>query len=232
MNTVEHIYEPLRLLLIWHHSMADKPRYNRVVGEILRTSEQVFFKYLQGTNDYEEAKKEGFSGFPAFPVSKGQVFTDGVIDIFTRRLPSRRREDFPIYLKQYNLPSNFNGSDFSLLAYTGARLANDKFEIIPDLADAQSPIDFIIKASGVHYYLDAAASCKEGDQISFELEPSNSFDPTAVKIICNGDHIGYVNKALSSGFTELLKKGEAHASLMKLNLSDSKPTALILVKFR
>lgn len=232
MNIIEHIYDPSRLLLVWHHSMPDKPRYNRVVGEILKDADEVSFKYLQNTDDYAEAKKEGFSGFPAFSAHKEQVFSEGVIDIFTRRLPSRKREDFSSYLKQYNLPNDFSGSDFSLLAYTGARLTNDKFEIIPDLADAESPIDFIVKASGTHYYQDAVSACKEGDKILFELEPSNIFDTTAVKIICNNVQIGYINKAQSSGFTKLFNKGKLHASLMKLSINESKPTALILVKFR
>lgn len=232
MNIIEHIYEPSRLLLTWHHSMPEKPRTNRIVGEIFKDAGQVSFKYLQNTDDYIQAKKEGFSGFPAFSVEKNQVFTEGVIDIFTRRLPSRRREDFAIYLKQYNLASNFNGSDFSLLAYTGARLTNDRFEIVPDLTDAKSPIDFIIKASGVHYYPEAASSCSEGDEVLFELEPTNEFDTAAVKIMCNNAQIGYVNKTLSSGFTQLIKKGTVHASLMKLTVSESKPIALILVKFR
>ena len=39
-----------------------------------------------------------------------------------------------------------------------------------------------------------------------ELEPTNDFDPNAVKVMVDGLKVGYIPKTFSSGVTEDLKK--------------------------
>ena len=167
MSTIENIFEPSRLLLVWHHSQPGAPRHRRVVGELVRQGDDASFRYLKDTEDFQAALEEGFYEFPAFSDKAGGERQSGALDVFMRRLPPRKREDFREYLAQYSLPADFSGSTFSLLGYTGARLASDTFELCPDLSDAEAPLDFVIEASGIQYHTTAENSFFEEDRIFF-----------------------------------------------------------------
>jgi hypothetical protein len=231
MSTIENIFEPSRLLLVWHHTNSDTPRHRRVVGELIRQGDDAAFRYLKDTEDFEAALDEGFFEFPAFADKNGQESQLGALDVFVRRLPPRKREDFKEYLAQYNLPSNFSGSAFSLLAYTGARLASDTFELCPDLSDAKAPLDFVIDVSGIQYHIDGKVQFLEDDEIFFKEEPENQFDHNAIKIIHSGHMIGYVNKALSPSFSRLLKTGKIKGTILKFSMQKNTPKLLVLVRY-
>lgn len=231
MSTIENIFEPSRLLLVWHHSNADTPRSRRVVGELVRRGEDAAFRYLKGTPDFEAALEEGFHEFPAFADSKNDTPQLGALDVFVRRLPPRKREDFKEYLAQYNLPSDFSGSAFSLLGYTGARLASDNFELCPDLSDATAPLDFVIELSGVQHYVNDDIKLVENDQVFFKEDPTNESDPNAIKVIYSGRTIGFVNKALAPSFSGLLHSGRVEGRIIRFTVQKSRARLLVLVKY-
>lgn len=232
MENIDYIFEPSRLLVVWHQSHADKPRHRRVIGELARVVDNAEFRYLRGTPDFELALAEGFLGFPAFPLKGGPELYKDCLDVFVRRLPPRKREDFKEYLAQYNLPSNFNGSDFALLGYTGARLASDAFELCPDFSNAQAPLDIVIEVSGAQYHAKDIKSVREGAAISFQPEPDNPFDPHAIMIKLEGSKIGYVNKAIAPGFARLLKSGTVEGVILKNVERKNVVILLVLVRYR
>ncbi len=231
MGTIEHVFEPSRLLLVWHHSDDTRPRHRRVVAELIKTDDDVIFRYLSKSPDFTAAIDEGFNGFPAFPLNPSNTSYPGALDVFVRRLPPRKREDYREYLAQYNLPVGFSGSDFSLLGYTGARLASDTFELCPDLAGAQSPVDFVIEVSGAGYYQDQVSKVAEGDAVQLEPEPGNELDSNAVMIVHREGKIGYVNKALSRGIANLMNAGRIEANVIKVGSRRGKSRVLILVRY-
>ncbi|WXL27735.1 HIRAN domain-containing protein [Ectopseudomonas mendocina] len=230
MSVIEHIYEPSRLLLVWHHSDETKPRHRRVVGELIRKGDDAFFRYLKGTVDFEAALNEGFHEFPAFEDGKAES-QPRALDVFLRRIPPRKREDFNEYLGQYNLPENFSGSPFSLLGYTGARLASDTFELCPDFTDAKAPLDFIIELSGAHHYVKPQNNIAEGDAVEFVLDENNEHDENAIKVEHNNVVIGYINKAMTPGFKKLLNEGTVKGTILKKYLFKSKIGIILLVKY-
>lgn len=231
MSTIEHIFEPSRLLLVWHHSQPGAPRHRRVVGELVRQGDDASFRYLKDTEDFQAALEEGFYEFPAFADKAGSEHQVGALDVFMRRLPPRKREDFREYLAQYNLPADFSGSTFSLLGYTGARLASDTFELCPDLSDAKAPLDFVIEASGTQYHTTEENIFCEDDEVLFEADPQNSHDENAIKIIHKGSVVGFVNKALASSFYRLLKTGIVEGSVLRFTERKGKSRLLILVRY-
>lgn len=231
MSVIEHIYEPSRLLLVWHPADESQPRHRRVVGELVRKGDDAEFRYLKGTADFEAALNEGFFEFPAFADQKGNSSQAGALDVFLRRIPPRKREDFKEYLGQYNLPADFSGSPFALLGYTGARLASDTFELCPDLSDAKAPLDFVIELSGVNYHLRPSITVSEGDTVMFEHDNENEHDSDAIKAIINGSVVGYVNKALAPSFRKLLNYGKIEGSVLKRYTFKSKPGIIVLAKY-
>lgn len=231
MNAIEHIFEPTRLLLVWHSSNSDAPRSRRVVGELVRYGEDAAFRYLKGTDDFRLALEEGFHEFPAFSDAKDEESKLGALDVFVRRLPPRKREDFQEYLSQYNLPTNFTGSSFALLAYTGARLPSDTFELCPDLSDATAPLDLIIEVAGLNFYAKEGSTFNEGDAVNFERDPGNTHDPSAVKVMHNNMHIGFINKALAPSFASLLEAGNVQGSVIRFSNNKGRPRLLVLAKY-
>lgn len=122
-----------------------------MVGAVVRKDEGgVVFRYLSETDDFRLATNEGFQGYPAFRLTQAQ-HEENVLEAFTCRLPSRKRGGFPDYLATHGLPNGFSGSDFSLLAHTGAKFAGDGFEIIPDLTGVSAPFDLIVEAAGTRH---------------------------------------------------------------------------------
>lgn len=230
MSVIEHIFEPSRLLLVWHHSLPDTPHHRRVVGELVRHGEDVSFRYLKNTEDFQAALEEGFHEFPAFADKSNTAEQTGALDVFMRRLPPRKREDYQEYLAQYNLPPDFSGSSFSLLGYTGARLASDTFELCPDLSDAKAPLDFVIEASGTQYHNTDNHIFKEDDKVTFETDPENPHDKNAIKILHNLSVVGFVNKALSPSFLRLLQTGSLEGRVLRFSERKLQSRLLIMVR--
>lgn len=220
MTILSHLLEPRRLLLIWQRPLVDSgSRNRRVVGEIVRTPDDVVtFRYLSETDDFLAAKAEGFQGYPAFRIAK-PLHEIHVMEAFTCRLPSRRRGDFAEYLSAYSLPTNFSGSDFSLLAHTGGRLPGDGFEIVPELGGIQAPFDLIVEVAGTRYQTNVRLeNVSVGDIVELIPEPTNTFDPHAVKVEhSSGGHLGYIPRPFCEMLRQWMDAGKLSASIQKLN---------------
>jgi len=233
MNTINHVFEPSRLLLTWLQPIAEGViRNRRVVAELIRENSAVTLHYLKNTPDYEMALKEGFDGFPAFDI-KQIDHSMGVEDAFMRRLPPKKREDYFVFLAQHHLPSDFGGSNFALLGLTGARLPSDSFELCPDLTSAKAPIDVLIEVAGFRYHgLKADVTPQVGDPVTFAPDTENAHDADAVGIFLKGQKIGHINRALCSGMKRLMSTGSLTSNVIRVNGKPERPLIHILASFK
>ena len=230
MPEVNHIFEPSRLFLAWHHLGEKSQRPRRIVGELYKSGSSISFRYLRDTEDYKLAEKEGFIGFPAF--ARSNAIYEDALDAFTKRIPPRKRADFDRYLSQYGLSANFNGSILSLLGYTGARLASDSFELCPDYSDITLPADLVIELAGANYHIAEKPLPAEGDTVEFFEEPDNEYDENAIAAYCQQTKIGYISRPLTHGFSELIKKTKIEGQILKSSRQQDKVQILVLVKCR
>lgn len=236
MNTIlQHIHEPVALLLTWQPSdESGAQRTRRVVGRLSVEGNEVSFRYLKGTEDFERATSDGFRGYPAFRLEdKSQtVFTQGVMESFLRRLPPRNREDFGDYLKLHRLPYPFEFSDLALLGYTAAKLPSDGFALLPDFQPDNAPCDFILEVAGFRHYRSNTAGLVASDPVAFDLCPGNEVDPDAISILHNGETIGYVNRALRSVFRRWLAERTVEARIERLNGKPERPLVYLYVSVK
>lgn len=231
MNTLQHIVEPARLLLTWQPSDEQvSPRTRRVIGEVRAESNgQTVFRYLKNTLDFEEAKKAGFRGFPAFDERQDET-NQGVIESLMRRLPPRKREDFSEYLAQHRLPDPFSHSDMALLGYTGARLPSDGFALVPDFPADAVPCDFLMEVAGFrHVSRKDIESIRVGDEITFQVDAKNPVDTDALAVVHQGHYIGYVNRAIKHIFHNWLQSHHVVASVERLNGKPDRPLVYVRV---
>lgn len=219
MNSVVHFLEPSRLLLIWQPLLSgNERRTRRVVGEIVRQGEQITFQYLQETKDYKSAKEEGFLGYPSFKETTEEYKND-VLASFLCRLPPKKRGDFADFLSMHGLPSDFDASDFSLLAHTRAKLPGDGFEILPDLTTVKKPYDLIIEVAGTRHIQSLAFDqIKENAPVFLKPENSNLHDENAIEVICEPiGQLGYIPKPYCQEFQKLIETDAVTCVIQKVN---------------
>ena len=195
-------HEPNRLKLIWQSSGIDRNKY--LVGELVRSGLSVSLSYFIYSADFVSAVKAGFLGHPAFPVSS-PVHHSNVLEVFSRRLPGRRRNDYYKYLEKYRLSTKDHISDFALLGYTGAYLPSDGFSFAIDWRFQELPAVFMMEISGFRYNqgMHIEISDLVGRNLVLEYEPENQFDPNAIALKMDEIRIGYVPRYYARDFHEL-----------------------------
>jgi len=252
---LQHIVEPVALLLTWQPVDENHPvRTRRVVARIDRQGDMVSFRYLRNTEDFDAAADAGFKGHPAFKLStqtarsltndqgsEGQVFKTGVLETFLRRLPPRKREDFPAFLAMHRLPTPFEYSDFALLGYTGAKLPSDGFAIVPVFEADQVPCELILEVAGFRHEPDVdVSSVHPGDDVALVAEDNNPHDTNAVAIFhtdtsnpdCRSERIGYVNRAMTSIVRTWVKDRKVTAKIERVNGKPHRPLVYIRLSVR
>jgi hypothetical protein len=226
MILIHHINQPSRLLLVWQPPEG-KSRTRFVVGELCVDGEDYVFRYLDNTEDFANAIKEGFVCYPAFR-KLNHEYNEGVLETFLRRIPPRKRGDFNKYLEQWRLAPGIDISDFALLGHTGAKLPNDGFSLINPFDGIDAPFEFYIEVAGFRYQDNICLDdISVGMEVNFVSEPENSFDQQAVRIETMGRKIGYVNKAQCPAFTRWLERYSITACIERINGTEARPLIYI-----
>lgn len=231
MNIITNIVEPNRLLLCWQPMNDDVLRTRRVIGELVRQDENVVFRYLVNTEDFDKAKELGFDFHPAFS-DTSREYADGVLETFMLRLPPRKREDFNSFLQSLRLPTNVPISDFALLGYSEARLPGDGFSIVNPFDLAPAPCEFICDVAGYRYYDGPRMDIEIGEQVLFEPEPNNQFDPQAIKVLLRGEVVGYINRCQTAVFHTWLVHNSVVGFVDRKNGTVAKPRLLLFVSVK
>jgi len=232
---IEHIIEPIRLLLCWQPpDGTDRKRH--IVAELRRHGNDARLVYLRDTQDYISAKEKGFRGeYPGFPADKDH---DHVLTAFMRRLPPRQRGDFDKFLEAIRIPKDAVISDFALLGYAGARLPSDDFTIVHPFDEAKPPLEFMLLVAGYRYYQNQVpiSSLKPGMEARFELAPENPRDPNAVRVVFPDVSVqtaGYVCRGLLPQFRQWLRSGlEVTGTFERMNGTQAHPLAYVFVTVR
>lgn len=232
MNTILHIVEPKRLLLIWQGPEGCS-RVRHVVGELSTHDKLVELRYFVGTPDMVAAKSDGFLGHPAF-TDLNNVYRSGVLEAFLRRIPPRSRDDFPAYLAQLRLPNNVKISDFALLGYSGARLPTDGFSVIHTFENYDGPFEFVTEVAGFRHQAPEAglnvADLVVGESITLVAEPTNPVDPLAVQVLLRGKRIGYMPRGMQQHVLGWLGRKNVEATIDRLNGRPERPSVYLFVK--
>jgi len=231
MHTIKHICEPEKLFLCWQTPIGRK-RSRYVIAELRKKENEYFFRYLNDTVDFDEAKKQGFTIYPAFR-DIDKKYTVGVIEAFSRRIPPRSRSDFREYLKNFRLPDDVQISDFALLGYSGAKLPSDGFSIVNSLEDVCVPSEFLIELAGTRYIKGLDLSFIEvGMQVEVVAEPENPHDEKAIYVVANCKKIGYINRVQTAGFHQWMREGKIcfEATIERTNGSKERPIVYLFLQ--
>lgn len=223
---ITHIQEPKRLSIGWIPSLSNGPenRTWRRVAEIRRSEngQSPILTYLVDTGDFKEAKQQGFTGFPAFPLTSVQ-HSQNVMETLLKRLPPRSRGDFPQYLDMFRIPREAALSDFALLGYTEARLPSDGFAILLHLEDFIPPFEVVLDVAGFRHESNrSSAQLSVGEPLFLRPAPHPK-DEYAIEVWSDDNKLGYVPRLHARSLCELVKQNRTSAFIERLNGSPDRP---------
>ena len=236
MSSISHLCEPTKLLLTWQgleSAVEPKARHRYVVGELIPSTDHTTAKlrYLRESEDFYNASLYGFQGHPAFPLASKETEISDVLPTFLRRLPPRKRDDFPNFLQRHMLPSPFELSDFALLGYTGARLPSDGFTLSPVFDCADLPCELVTDLAGTRHHATQAEvnAVNIGEAAALILEPDNEHDSQAIRVEIRGQKFGYINRVIKSNIHAWMSCADVTATVCKKNGTPERPLIYVRV---
>ncbi|HGJ5918103.1 HIRAN domain-containing protein [Arsenophonus nasoniae] len=229
MRTIKNFFEPSTLFLTWQ-PLSGGSRY--VVARIDKKKNSYTFTYCPDSSDYKQALEKGFKGYPAFRISSCE-HKNNVLEPFISRLPPRKRKDFGDYLEQHFLPRDYSGSDFTLLAYTGAKSPADGFSLVidPKVIESQHG-ELLLEVAGTRYQTNIDLSkVSIGDSVTLVPEPENPEDKNAIMVLHEeAGCLGYINKVLCKSILKKLTKNKITAFVARTNGTPERPLIYILLE--
>ncbi|MFC1566908.1 hypothetical protein ACFL4A_03600 [bacterium] len=232
MNLIKHTMEPTRLLLTWKDKANSRLL---IIAEILRENDNAKLTYLASTEDFKKAQENGFKYFPAFP-DINKIHTVNVMEIFSRRIPPKQREDYNEFLQEIRLPKDVNISNFALLGYSEVKLPSDGFAIINPFDNVESNIEFLTEIAGFRHYPKAVEMLNEDElrislPVNIEIEDTNKYDKLAVKAMLNNEKIGNINRVQNKAFRRWIHKHKKiSAQIEKINGTPERPSIILFIK--
>lgn len=217
---------------MWQAGDAQTPsmRTRRPVAELFPRQQSYILNYLCNQDSIEL----GFTGVTPFSV-ESRLHDYNVMEVLAKRLPNRKRGDFTDFLAKFRLPSDFSGSDFALLGYTGGRLPSDRLDFAPDFSHIATPIDLFLEVVGSRYYLRGEKILqfmKEGDPLRLEVQKNNEHDENAVAVFFEDKQIGYINRGISAWLYVWLEKGRSVcAQVSRFNGTLDRPIVYLICSF-
>lgn len=242
VNWIEHYSEPRRLMLAWQAPDHMGDRFRWAVGEIKSTAQGslVLRYFIEGSefselNDgrsFARLSKLGYDGYPAFSIKKS-THSDGVDDVFVRRLPPANRPDFVAYKSQFRIPAETNLSLMALLAVTEGKLPSDGFSLVDPLDANVRCLDLMMEVAGYrHYANEVAHLVTPGLMVDVCHEPGNAHDPKAMRFCIGDETIGYVNRLQTKAFHEWAVHSKVAAVVERINGRPDRPRLFIFVRVR
>ena len=219
------------LWLIWRQPETRR-RYK--IG-VLTFDKEYVFSYVNP--ELDEALANGFTYFPGFRDVNQKYESNELFANIKTRLPNTKRPDYLDILNTYGL--DLNSSLYDILKATRGRLVTDNYEFVPAFDCRKIEFD----VAGTRYSKDLK-DCLDiiqvNDSLKLELDPNNTYDKNAIKVVLVHDgkeyHLGFVPRYYSQSSTELLNKNVSYSAMVEsLNfesaLSDEDITVYVKLIF-
>ncbi|MFT8318823.1 MAG: HIRAN domain-containing protein [Sporolactobacillus sp.] len=195
------------LWLIWQNNET-RQRYH--VGNLLYNEKKrtYLFWYDQSGKHrgLADALKDGYNPHLSFPNLDKCYLSHTLFSPFQRRLPDAGRPDFLSLLKKFGLTKDYTEMD--MLYVTGGRLATDSYEFVQPIIVQNNLMTINFYIAGIRHYnaQDEPMNLTFGKSLRLIREPSNNYDPFAVRIETEDNHlIGYVPAFYSEFVSKLLQ---------------------------
>ena len=204
------------LYLVWKDP---KTRSNFTIGKLCRSTKYTF----EYDGDFGKAENYGWTKFDMFPEERVYE-SDVLFPVFASRLPDRKRRDIDKILEKYGL-TEFD--EFELLRKSGARLPIDTYSFIDPIFPEDTTVERNFFIMGIRHHSPCKGedckllpNLKIGDELVFEKEPNNEYDPNAIRVLTqNKEHLGYVPRYYNVAILNRLNVGMSYScKIIDINL--------------
>jgi len=191
----------LKIRIIYLSWRKGRGSRRNVVGVLKRTATNgIVFKYIK--NGVEEAQRDGFNGYPGFPLDFEKSYHEDNLDIFSLRLLSIERTDSIKYYKFWEVDGITD--KFDILALTQG-LPTDNFEFL-GLFNPDKGFRFISDLSGLTYLEIERDFIKVGDHLTYEMERNKyAYKEFAIKVFKSNRLVGYIKNIHNNIFLNVKK---------------------------
>ena len=184
--------------LVWqspkNHAQGTGRHYGIGILRADSSSDAVSFNYLSESEDFIQATENGFNGYTGIPLWRKDK-NSSAFSLLQRRVPSPNRPDYEEYLARFGLHKKDSLTLLSVLACTGARQIGNPFSIAETFEGFDEPFQYIFDVSRRQHYAPQTPNAEQGDEVFFDTEPDNKYDPLAVCLKdANGQTLGYINR--------------------------------------
>ncbi|MBP2364646.1 HIRAN domain-containing protein [Pseudonocardia parietis] len=184
------------------------------------------FRYLRSAREVAD-----FQPFLSFPEWSGDYRSENLFPVFSQRIMSPRRPDFPEYLRQLHLDGN--ATPWEQLARSEGRRHGDTVQVFPIPSvelDGTSSCCFL--AHGVRHVTGGMLPpLTQGDLLQLRAEPTNPVDPAAQLIRSeNGTDLGYVPALMLEHFAALRSAGPVSLRVEHVNGPEAPAHLRLLVR--
>lgn len=219
------VRSPGALVVAWQHPVR---RLISPVGLLERGSAVVpyRFRYLRGARDVP-----GFQPFLSFPDWAGDYRSANLFPMFSQRIMSPRRPDYPAYLGQLLLDGS--ASPWEQLARSEGRRHGDTVRLFPVPtigADGASSYPFFVHGIR-HVNAGPLPALAIGDRLALRADPGNPINPAA-ELVCTeqGEALGYVPDLLLEHLGALRSAGGTVLRVEHVNGPDTPPHLRLLAR--
>jgi hypothetical protein len=184
-----------KIYLVWRKGAGQG---REIVGTLEKKADgRGVFSYAP---EVEQLTKKGFTPYVEFK-DLHKAYNGNVIEIFGQRLTKGDRPDISRFYDFWEVDAAQKDDQFYLLGKTQGLVPTDNFEFLAEY-HMQPGVHFLTEIAGLSVTKIAKGAVQNGDILRFELDPSNSSDPFAVKVFKGNLHVGFIKKVHSRIFHE------------------------------
>lgn len=169
-----------------------------VARVVIRPETGYEFAYIEAVS---EAQALGFLPLLSFPQLQQVYRSRELWPLLHNRLLQSSRPDYADYLDQLGLVAS-SAEPFTVLGRSGGRRATDTLELFsPPTATVDGGLSCFVLARGVrhlHGAEGAIAGLQTGDRLDVVVDPTNQYNPQALKVCHHDVVVGYLPDYLAS----------------------------------
>lgn len=177
-----------KIYLAWRKGKGSR----RIIVGVIKNNVTDGTRFSYIAKGVEEAKQFGFTSYEGFP-DTSKEYSENVVSIFGQRIMRSERNDIDDFYTFWQIDKKYKDDNFYMLAYTQGLLPTDSFEFLADF-NPKKGLSFVSEIAGLSKLELKPNSLKQGDKLTYQLEPTNNQDKDAVRLFKEGEFVGYVKK--------------------------------------
>lgn len=212
------------LFVAWQHP------HTRLISPVglLRhgPDERYLFRYLRRARE-----TAGFAPFLSFPVWEREYVSEWLFPLFSQRVMSARRTDYPEFLRQLHLTAD--ASPWEQLARSGGRRTGDTVQVFPvPTVELGGSTTCRFLVHGIRHVTGGELPpLRAGDALSLRDDPANEINSDAVQVLGpHGDALGFVPDLLLEHLRVLQRTGPVSLTVEHVNGPEAPVHLRLLVR--